>query len=97
MSESNLSKCNLEELCRAVGVSTEGVKADLWGNCDVDEHEDHVEGVDEFDIDPVAKSLKELVYKSKEKFKQLPVPMFQNDVEDPDNTHIHSEECTNQN
>ncbi|CAG8501407.1 7969_t:CDS:1, partial [Dentiscutata erythropus] len=29
MSESNLSKGDLEELCHAVGVSTEGVKADL--------------------------------------------------------------------
>ncbi|CAG8818548.1 1441_t:CDS:2, partial [Dentiscutata erythropus] len=67
------------------------------GNCDVDEHEDHVEGVDEFDIDPVAKSLKELAYKSKGKFKQLLVPAFQNDVEDQDNTHIHTEEYTNQN
>ncbi|CAG8795935.1 5733_t:CDS:2, partial [Dentiscutata erythropus] len=97
MSESNLSKGDLKEHCHAVGVSTKEVGKTSVGNCDVDEHEDHMEGVDEFDIDPVAKSLKKLVYKSIGKFKQLPVPVFQNDVEDQDNTHIHTEECTNQN
>ncbi|CAG8605917.1 20605_t:CDS:2 [Dentiscutata erythropus] len=117
MSESNLSKGDLEELCRAFGVSTDGVKADLvqrlkqlssevgqnpnsveetgetsLGNCDVDDQGDHVFEVNDFNIDPVAQSLKELAYQMKGKFKQ---PPLSNKIAEPDNPYTNTEECTN--
>ncbi|CAG8556824.1 8317_t:CDS:2, partial [Dentiscutata erythropus] len=118
MSESNLSKSDLEELCRAFGVSTNGVKADLVqslkqfsteasknldnvegtgetgvGTFDIDESENHMYG-DDLDIDPEARLLKKLAYRSKGKSKHL---TSNNDLEDPNTSQAHVEECLNQN
>ncbi|CAG8580009.1 5734_t:CDS:1, partial [Cetraspora pellucida] len=62
------------------------------GNCDIDDQGDHVTKVDDFDIDPVAQSLKELAYQTKGKFKQ---PPLSNEIADSDNPYANTEECTN--
>ncbi|CAG8485655.1 21173_t:CDS:2 [Cetraspora pellucida] len=92
MLESDLSKGDLEELCCALGVSTDGVKADLVQrlkqlSSEVGQSSNSIEetgetSLENYDVDDQGDHVIEQSFLS-------------NEIADPDNPFANTEECTN--